>query len=255
MDLAIRGRVALVTGASSGIGRAVALALAAEGVTLAVAARREDELKALAAEATVAGATDARAFHVDMNEEGSVRSLVARVNDAFGEIDILVANSGGPKPGVFTQMSLDEWDAGYRAVLRNMLQLTEAVVPAMTARQWGRIVALTSSSVKQPIPNLVLSNTFRTALVAALKSLSIEVAPHGITVNSIATGRILTGRLRDLYGNEDEMEASAKADIPLGRVATPEEFAPMVAFLCGEPARYITGQTIAIDGGMIKSLF
>lgn len=255
MDLGIRGRVALVTGASSGIGRAVALALAAESVTLAVAARREDDLKAVADEAMAAGATGARAFRVDMNEEGSVRSLVSRVNDAFGEIDILVTNSGGPKPGVFTQTKLADWDTGYRDVLRNMLQLIEAVVPAMTARQWGRIVALTSSSVKQPIPNLVLSNTFRTALVAALKSLSIEVAPNGITVNSIATGRILTDRLRDLYGNEDELVAAAKADVPIGHVATPEEFAPMVAFLCSEPARYVTGQTIAIDGGMIKSLF
>lgn len=255
MDLGIRGRVALVTGSSAGIGKAVALALAAEGVTLAIGARREDELRAVADRAKALGATDARAFVVDMNDSRSIRTLVNRVNDAFGAIDILVANSGGPKPGTYTQMSLEDWDAGYHGVLRNMLELIGAVVPAMTARQWGRIVALTSSSVKQPIPNIVLSNAFRTALVAALRSLSIDVGKYGITVNSIATGRILTDRLRKLYANEDEMNAAAAEDIPLQRVATPEEFAPMAAFLCSEPARYVTGQTIAVDGGMIKSLF
>lgn len=255
MDLGIRGKVALVTGASSGIGKAVALALAAEGVTLAVAARRESELDAVADQAKVLGATDAQAFGVDLTQAASIGSMVGRVNDAFGEIDILVANGGGPKVGTFTKLSLDDWDTAYRAVLRNMLELVNAVVPAMTARQWGRIVALTSSSVKQPIPNLVLSNAFRTALVSALKSLSIEVGPNGITVNSIATGRILTDRLRALYSNEDELLAAARNDIPLQRVGTPGELAPMVAFLCSEPARYITGQTIAVDGGMIKSLF
>ncbi len=255
MDLGIRGRVALVTGGSAGIGKAVALALAAEGVTLAVAARRERELNAVASQAQALGATDARGFTVDMNDAKSLHAMIERVRDAYGEIDILVANSGGPKPGTFSQTSLEDWDTAYSGVLRNMLELVQLVVPAMTARQWGRIVALTSSSVKQPIPNLVLSNAFRTALVSALKSLSIEVGRNGITVNSIATGRILTDRLRKLYDGRDEIDAAAKADVPLQRVGTPEEFAPMVAFLCSEPARYITGQTIAVDGGMIKSLF
>jgi 3-oxoacyl-[acyl-carrier protein] reductase len=255
MDLGIRGKVALVTGASSGIGKAVALALAAEGVTLAIAARRKEALESVADAAKRAGATDARPFAADLAEAASVRELVERVRDAYGEIDILVANSGGPKPGTFTQLSMDDFDTGYRNVLRNMLELVGSVVPAMTARNWGRIVALTSSSVKQPIPNLVLSNAFRTALVSALKSLSIEVGKHGITVNSIATGRIATDRLRELYPDEEAMHQAAKQDIPLERLAQPDEFAPMVAFLCSEPARYVTGQTIAIDGGMIKSLF
>ena len=252
MDLGIRGRVALVTGASAGLGRAVALALAAEGARVALAARRKDALEDVARDARAA---DARAYAVDLNDEAAVSALLAGVRRDFGAIDILIANGGGPKAGTATQMTLADWDAGYRTVLRSMLQLVDGVVPQMTERKWGRIVALTSSSVKQPIPTLALSNAFRTALVSALKTLSLEVGAHGVTVNAIATGRILTDRLRALYPDAAAMDAAAKADIPLGRVATPEEFAPMVAFLCGEGARYVTGQTIAIDGGLVKSVF
>ena len=255
MDLGIRGRVALVTGASSGIGEAVALALAAEGVSLAVAARRRDKLESVVNRAKAAGATDARAFQVDLDDARAIQGMLAGVNDAFGSPDIVVLNSGGPKPGTYTSLKLDDWDTAYRAVLRNMLELTSSVLPAMTAKNWGRIVALASSSVKQPIPNLALSNSFRIALVSALKTLSIEVAKDGITINSIATGRVDTDRLRHLYSDDAAMTAAAKAEVPIGHVATPSEFAPMVAFLCSEPARYITGQTIAIDGGLIKALY
>jgi 3-oxoacyl-[acyl-carrier protein] reductase len=255
VDLHIRDRVALVTGASSGLGKAVALSLAAEGVTVAVAARRRDRLDELVELATKAGATVARAFEVDLTNPDSIVHLVDDVGKAFGNVDILVLNGGGPKPGTFTRMSLDDWDAGYRAVLRSMLELAYAMLPQMMSRKWGRIVALTSSSVKQPIPNLTLSNAFRSALVASLKTLSIEVASQGITVNSIATGRVQTDRLRELYPDQTALEAAAKSQIPIGRVATPEEFAPMVAFLCSEAASYITGQTIAIDGGLIASTY
>jgi 3-oxoacyl-[acyl-carrier protein] reductase len=255
VNLQIRDRVALVTGASSGLGRAVALSLAAEGATLAVAARRRDRLDELVDLATKAGAGDARAFEVDLTNPDSVVHLVDDVGRMFGAVDILVLNGGGPKPGTFTTMSLDDWDAGYRAVLRSMLELTYAMLPQMVSRKWGRIVALTSSSVKQPIANLTLSNAFRSALVAALKTLSVEVASQGVTVNSIATGRVITDRLRELYPDEAALNAAAKSQIPIGRVATPEEFAPMVAFLCSEAASYITGQTIAIDGGLIASTY
>jgi 3-oxoacyl-[acyl-carrier protein] reductase len=240
VDLQIRGRVALVTGASSGLGKAVALSLAAEGVV---------EL------ATKAGAPKARAFAVDLTDPDSVARLADDVAKTFDTVDILILNGGGPKPGTFTTMSLDDWDAGYRAVLRSMLELTYALLPQMLSRKWGRIVALTSSSVKQPIPNLTLSNAFRSALVAALKTLSIEVAAQGVTVNSIATGRVITDRLRELYPDEAALNAAARSQIPIGRVATPEEFAPMVAFLCSQAASYVTGQTIAIDGGLIASTY
>ncbi len=255
MDFGIRGRVALITGGSAGIGEAVALALAAEGVKLAVAARNLERCEAVADEAKRRCAVEARAFAVDLSDQESIAAMLERVREAFGEVEIAVLNGGGPKAGRFTEMPAADWDAAYRLVLRSMLVLTEALVPAMRARRWGRIVALTSTSVKQPIDNLVLSNAFRTGLVAALRTLSVEVARDGVTVNSIATGRIETDRLRSLYANDENRLRDAAREVPIGRIATPDEYAPMVAFLCSEPARYVTGQTISVDGGLVRGLF
>lgn len=256
MDLGLRGRVALVTGASAGIGEAVAHALAREGATLALAARRIERLDAVAEAARAAGAPAAQAFAFDQTEASQAAALVDAVRGRFGRIDVLVANGGGPKPGTFLDVTLDDWDRAYAATLRAMLDLVYAVVPEMRAAGWGRIVALTSTSVKQPIANLVLSNALRTALVSALRTLASQVARDGVTVNAIATGRVLTDRLRALYGNDEQaLRDAAARDVPIGRAATPQEFAPLVAFLCGEPASYVTGQTIAVDGGLIASLF
>lgn len=255
MDLNIQGKVALVTGASSGLGEACALALAKEGARVALAARRREELDRAAALARDAGSPDAQAFVVDLSDARTIDRLLRDVQDEFGGVDILIANGGGPKAGTFTQTSPVDWDAAYQSLLRSMLQLVEGVVPGMRERHWGRIVALTSTSVKQPIATLALSNMFRTALVSALKTLSAEVAKDGVTVNAIATGRIETARLRSLYGNDTAAMQRAGTEVPIGRIAQPEEFAPLVAFLCGQPARYITGQTIAVDGGLIAGLF
>jgi 3-oxoacyl-[acyl-carrier protein] reductase len=255
VDLGIKGRVALVTGASAGIGEAVALALAAEGAKLAIGARRVDRLDAVAKRAKELGAADARGFALDLTDVASVERMLADVRAAFGDVEIVVLNGGGPKPGRFTDVALPDWDAAYRTVLRSMIELIDATLPAMRAKKWGRIVALTSTSVKQPIANLVLSNAFRTALVAALKTLAGEAAADGVTVNAIATGRIATDRLLQLSGSQSAMRDSAKTEVPIGRVATPQEFAPLVAFLCGAPASYVTGQTIAIDGGLIRATF
>lgn len=253
MDLGIKGRVALVTGASSGIGRACALALAAEGVALAVAARRLPELEKVAAEAVSAGAPGAMGFEVDLADPASIGAMLQAVRNGFGPPEIVVANSGGPKPGTFSQTSLEDWDTAYRGVFQSMITLVSGVVPDMRKRKWGRIVLLASSSVKTPIPTLVLSNAYRTGLVSAMKTLSLEVAPDGVTINTIATGRIATDRLRQLYKTDDEWEHAAR-EIPMKRIATPAEFAPAVAFLCSQPASYITGQTLAVDGGLIGSL-
>jgi 3-oxoacyl-[acyl-carrier protein] reductase len=256
MDFHLSGKVALVTGASAGLGEAVALSLAGEGASIAVAARRMDRLRAVVDEAVRRGAHGAEAFAFDQYDAASPHALIDAVIKRFGRIDILVANGGGPKPGTYLDVKPEDWDRAYAGTLRAMIALVDGAIGGMRERKWGRIVALASSSVKEPIANLVLSNAFRTALVAALKTLSREVAPDGVTVNVIATGRIRTERLRQLYGGDDAaMAEAARRDVPIGRVGTPEEYAPLVTFLCGEPARYITGQTIAVDGGMLKGLF
>ncbi len=247
--------MALVTGSSSGLGKACALALAAEGANLAVAARRREELERVAEQARQCGAPRAQAFSVDLSRSESIAELIDRVRATFGSIHICIANGGGPPAGTFTQMPFGRWDDAYRSLLRSIVQLVQGVLPGMRDKRWGRIVALTSTSVKQPIDTLVLSNAFRTALVSALKTLSNEVARDGITVNAIATGRIETDRLRSLYGDDRAELERAGSEVPLGRIAQPAEFAGLVAFLCGEPARYITGQTIAIDGGLVAGLF
>jgi 3-oxoacyl-[acyl-carrier protein] reductase len=254
MDLGIRDKVALVTGASSGIGRAVALALAAEGVRLAVAARRRGETDDVAGQARALGATDARGFHVDLAREGEGERLVAEVTAVYGAVDILVVNAGGPKAGTFVGMAPQAWDEAYRLVLKSKIGMIQAALPLMRERRFGRIVSLESTSVKQPLPNMVLSNSFRVAMIAALKTLASEVAADGVTVNAIATGKVETDRFRSLYGNDANRFAEIAKSVPVGHVASPEEYAPLVAFLCGVPASYVTGQTIAIDGGATASL-
>src|SRR5471032_453833 len=248
MDLGIAGKVALVTGASSGIGKAVALCLAREGVRLALAARRLHLLEEVAAAAEAAGAPEARAHAADLSDEASVDKLLTQVRADFGEVAILVINGGGPKPGTFSQLSPADWDSAYSLVLRSALRLVQGVLPGMRAKGWGRILALESVSVKQPILNLALSNALRVAVVGALKSLAGEVAADGITVNTIATGLVETDRFHQIYDTPEKVSAAVAA-IPIKRAATPEEFAPLAAFLCSEPARYVTGQTISIDGG------
>jgi 3-oxoacyl-[acyl-carrier protein] reductase len=254
VDLDIRGKVALVTGASAGIGEAVALALAREGVRLAISARRRERLEEVARRATAAGAAEARAFPADQTDAASLRSLPISVETQLGPVEILVVNGGGPKPGTFAQTAAEDWDAAYTSTLQSALRLVQAVLPGMRARKWGRIVALESVVVKQPFPGMVLSNTFRASVAAALKTLSGEVAAEGVTVNTIATGLVDTDRFRKVYDTPAKV-AAALAGVPMKRPASPEEFAPLVAFLCGEPARYVTGQTISIDGGLTAGLF
>ena len=254
MDLGIAGKVALVTGASSGIGEAVALQLARERVKLAVAARRRSMLEQVAGRARAEGAAEAAAFTADQTDAQSLGRLVRDVEAKLGPVQILVVNGGGPKPGTYTQMSPSDWDAAYALTLRSALALVDAVLPGMRRQRWGRIVALESVSVKEPIPTLVLSNAFRTAVVAALKTLAGEVAADGVTVNTIATGLVDTDRFRALYDTA-EKRTQAAAKVPMRRPATPGEYAPLVAFLCGEGARYVTGQTISIDGGRTATLF
>ena len=253
MDFGIRNKIALVTGASSGIGRACALALAGEGAQIVVAARRINELQDVAEEAKKRGAVRADAFAVDLEDPESIARLGHTIRERCGDVEILIANSGGPKPGRYSELKPPDWDLGYRSTLQSFLLLIDQVLPAMRRKKWGRVVALTSTTVKEPTPTLTLSSAFRAAVVAAMKTLSIEVAAEGITVNCIATGRVATDRLRELYHTDEEWQRAAD-EIPAGRIAEPEEYAPLVAFLCSAPASYVTGQTIAIDGGLTGSL-
>ncbi|MBV8364102.1 MAG: SDR family oxidoreductase [Candidatus Eremiobacteraeota bacterium] len=253
MDFGIRNKIALVTGASSGIGRACALALASEGAHVVVAARRITELEEVAKEARARGAARSDAFAVDLEDPQSIARLGQTIRERCGDVEILIANSGGPKPGKYSELKPPDWEVGYRSTLQSFLLLIDQALPAMRRKSWGRIVALTSTAVKEPSPALTLSSTFRAAVVAAMKTLSIEVAAEGITVNCIATGRVATPRLRELYQTDKEWQ-QAQGEIPAGRIAQPEEYAPLVAFLCSAPASYVTGQTIAIDGGLTSSL-
>jgi 3-oxoacyl-[acyl-carrier protein] reductase len=172
---------------------------------------------------------------------------------AQGDPDVLIANGGGPKPGGASALAVEDWDTGYSTVMRPMLELVSGVVPAMRARTWGRIVYLGSSGLKTPIPNLALSNAFRAGVLGALKTLSREVAADGVTVNVIATGRIETDRTHQLY-KDPETWRRVEGEIPVGRFGKPEEFAPLVVFLCGESARYVTGTTISVDGGLSPTM-
>jgi 3-oxoacyl-[acyl-carrier protein] reductase len=253
MDLGIRGRLALVTGASSGLGRACALALAAEGARLAIGARRMDLLEGVAAEARAAGSPDAQAYALDLSDPASIDTMLAAMRDRQGDAEIFIANSGPPKSGAAANMTLADWDAAYGPTMRSMLQIVYAVLPAMRERAWGRIVNLASSALKAPIPNLALSNAYRAGLLGALKTLSREVASDGVTINVIATGKIETARSRSFYSEPGAWERQQR-EVPFGRFGTPEEFAPLVAFLCGEGAMYISGTTISVDGGLAPNL-
>jgi 3-oxoacyl-[acyl-carrier protein] reductase len=249
MELGIEGRVALVMGASRGIGRGIAAALAREGAKVAVASRTEDAIEGAAGEIGATG------FVADASDPERMASLPGEVADTLGPIEILVANTGGPPLGGALDHELDEWERAYRSLVLAPRILAGVVVPGMREGGWGRIVNVGSSSTREPIEGLNLSNSHRMAAVGFLKTLAREVAPDGITVNTVATGRFATDRLIDNAGSLDTAEAAARTEIPAQRLGQPEEYGDLVAFLCSERAAYITGTVIPIDGGLLRSAF
>jgi 3-oxoacyl-[acyl-carrier protein] reductase len=251
VKLGLENRVALVMGASRGIGRAIAAALAGEGAKVAIASRSAEKLEEARAEIG-AGAT---AFVADAADLDRLEALPGEVEAALGPIEILVLNTGGPPFGGALDHELSDWEAAYRSLVLAPRVLSGAVVPGMRERGWGRIVNVGSSSTREPIPGLNLSNSHRMAAVGFLKTLAHEVAAEGITVNTVATGRFATERLADAGGSLDAAEAAAKAEVPAGRLGHPEEYGDLVAFLCSERAAYITGTVIPIDGGLLRSAF
>jgi len=250
MDLGLEGRVALVMGASQGIGRAIAAALAREGARVAIASRSAERLADAAAEI----GERATPFVADAGDREQLAALPAQVADALGPIEILVANTGGPPFGGALDHDLDEWERAYRSLVLAPRILAGAVVPGMRERRWGRIVNVGSTSTREPIPGLNLSNSHRMAAVGFLKTLANEVAAGGITVNTVATGRFATERLADAGGSLEQAEEGARTEVPAARLGRPEEYGDLVAFLCSERAAYITGTVIPIDGGRLRSI-
>src|SRR3954468_371443 len=249
MDLGLAGRVALVTGASKGIGRAIAAELVAEGARVAVASRSEERIRATAAEIRATG------FAHDTGDVDGAADLIARVERELGPVDVLVTNSGGPPPGPdplgFTRA---QWEDGYQMLVLGPLALIDAAMPGMRSRGWGRVVGVSSSAGREPIPVLMLSNTHRSGLLAAFKTIARDVAADGVTLNTLLTGRIATDRLADNHGSLDAAAEAAKTDVPAARLGTVEEMAAAAAFLCPTRAGYITGTAIRVDGGLTRSV-
>jgi 3-oxoacyl-[acyl-carrier protein] reductase len=238
-------------GASKGIGRGIARALAGEGVRVAMVSRSADRIEAAAAE--IDGETlPLVADTVDLERMGTLPGEVA---ERLGQpVEILVLNTGGPPLGAALDNPTEEWEAAYRELVLSPRALLTAALPAMRERGWGRITNVSSSSVREPIPHLTLSNTHRMAAVGFLKTLASEVAADGITVNTIATGRFATDRLASNWGGWEEMERGAAEGVPAGRLGQPEEFGDLVAFLSSERAAFLTGAVVPLDGGMLRSV-
>ena len=261
MELGIAGKRALVTAASRGLGRASALALAAEGARIAVAGRDMAVLRDLAAELKKAGAAEAIAVQMDLADPASIQPAVEAVADAFGGIDILVGNCGGPASGPFLSITRTMWEEALSAILLSMVDLSHAVLPHMRAGGWGRIVFVTTVGVKVVQPNMVLSDSIRLAMVGVAKSLSLEFAGEGIMVNCLCPGPFATDRMEDLIQASMERDghdrAAAEAvwlnEVPAGRFGDPDDFGAMVAMLSSERAGFVTGTAIALDGGKSRA--
>jgi 3-oxoacyl-[acyl-carrier protein] reductase len=263
MDLRIGGKAAIVAAASSGLGKATALELAREGVRVSITARRDDELRSAADEIASATGADVLAIAGDVTDEAHVRSLVSQTKAHFGAVDILVANAGGPPAGFFDDFSAEHYRQAVELNLISTINLCREAVPYMRKRGWGRIVAITSIAAKQPVENLILSNTARAGVLGFMKSLSQQVASEGITVNTVCPGYHLTERLKNLSSqiaqkegvSIEEVYARWAASTPMKRIGDPAEFAAVVAFVCSERASYLTGTVIQIDGGAYRALY
>jgi 3-oxoacyl-[acyl-carrier protein] reductase len=262
MDLGLKGRVALVAASSKGLGKACALELAREGARVVICGRDPASLSAAADEIASATGAEVLPVETDLTDHAQIWNLVAQTMDLFGRIDILVTNNGGPPAGFFDDFDDEAWLAAHQLTLLSAVRLIRTVLPTMRAQKWGRIINITSVSVKQPIDNLLLSNVYRPGVTGLAKTLSAQVAADGITVNNVAPGYTRTDRVLDLAQARaadtgqpvQEVLSGTVANVPMGRMGEPGELAALVTFLASERAAYITGATIQVDGGYVSSL-
>jgi 3-oxoacyl-[acyl-carrier protein] reductase len=262
MDLGINGKVALVTASSRGLGRGCAQQLAAGKCRVAICSRNETDVKQAAKEIAEQSGAEVVGFAADVSKAEDINCLLEDVKKSLGDPEILVTNAGGPPPGTFASTALEEYEKAINLNLMSAVNLIHGVVPAMKARSWGRIIAVTSISVKQPIANLLLSNMARAGLTGFLKTLATELAPFGITVNALLPGTHKTSRIeqlvKDTAAREDKSEEAVYQEmmdaIPCKTIGDPADFGAAAAFLAGTRARYITGQNLLIDGGRYGGL-
>lgn len=262
MDLGISGKRALVLASSRGLGLGIARALADEGAHVLLCGRSADKLKANAEAINAAGRGKADWVEADLSDAGFVDTMLAAVHHKLGGIDILVNNTGGPTPGTAEDMTAEKLYNFFQSMVVRVITLTNALLPLMQTQGFGRILTVASSGVFEPIPNLALSNTLRSALVGWNKTLATEVASYGVTANMLLPGRIHTDRIDELDAanankagkSVDEVRAASIRSIPAGRLGKVEEFAAAAAFLCSVPASYVTGTMMRVDGGAAKSI-
>lgn len=263
MDLGLKDRVAIVAAASQGLGKAVALGLAREGAKVAICARTESTLSRTAEEIRKETGVEVLARPVDVTDYEQVRSFVSETNNRFGRVDICVTNAGGPPAKPFSGTTVEDWQAAVNLNLMSTLYFVREVLPLMRKRKWGRVITITSLSVKQPVDNLVLSNSVRSAVSGLMKTLSNEYGQDNILINNVCPGYTLTARLDQLSArlakaegiDSKEVQQRWAKQVPLRRLGRPEEFADAVVFLASERASYLTGVSLSIDGGLIKGIY
>ena len=263
MDTGLQGKSVLITASSMGIGKAIAELFAQEGCRIAISSRSKENLISASKEIKEKYSVEPFWIVCDLNKQKEIESTFNAVSQQFGTVDVLINNCGGPTPGLFQELDEDDWNAAYEQVLLSVVRFSKLVLPGMMANKWGRIINITSISVKQPVDNLVLSNSLRAGVTGFTKSLSNEVAMFNITVNNVAPGLTLTRRLYELAVIEAKEKGKSHEEIlvdmakrvPLNRLASPEEIASVVVFLASKHASYVTGTTIQVDGGFIKSIY
>jgi 3-oxoacyl-[acyl-carrier protein] reductase len=262
MDLGLKGKVAIVTASSRGIGRAAAEALAAEGARITLCARTAAAVTAAAEEIRAHAGTDVLAVQADLTKATDIQRVVQRTVETYGTVHILVNNAGGPPGGVFDGLADADWQAAFELTLLSAVRMIRAVLPYMRRAGGGAIINVQSTSVKVPLENLMLSNAIRTGVIGLAKTLSLELAKDGIRVNNVLPGTVLTDRLREMLALQsarsgtsvEELMRLREASIPLGRLGQPQDLGDMIAFLASERARYVTGVTVQVDGGLVRSL-